>query len=118
MSRCDPACWSYAAHACQTPPSALQICEKLAYGSTTRFEDLTRLPLGISVNFTSFSAKMLAFLAYYPKSYLLYSALGELVEMTVRRLSTLAAAAGGRADRALIKSCWDLLHVARRAADT
>ena len=60
------------------------VAEKMAYGGTTRFEDLARLPLGISVNFTSFSAKMLAFLAYYPKLLVPFFALGEEADITVR----------------------------------
>jgi hypothetical protein len=60
------------------------IAEKMAYGSVTRFEDLKRLPLGMSVNFTSFSAKMLAFLVYYPKLLVPYFSLGEDADITVR----------------------------------
>jgi hypothetical protein len=33
------------------------ICEKVATEGETRFEDRYRLPIGISVNMTSFSAK-------------------------------------------------------------
>lgn len=65
------------------------VAEKMAYGGTTRFEDLERLPLGISVNFTSFSAKMLAFLAYYPKLLVPFFALGEEADITVRPLQLL-----------------------------
>lgn len=60
------------------------VAEKMAYGGVTRFEDLKRLPIGISVNFTSFSAKMLAFLAYYPKLLVPFFALGEEADITVR----------------------------------
>lgn len=35
------------------------ICEKVANQGLTRFEDRQRLPLGISVNFNSLSAKLL-----------------------------------------------------------
>lgn len=35
------------------------ICEKVAVEGITRFEDRYRLPVGISVNMTSFSAKLL-----------------------------------------------------------
>lgn len=36
------------------------ICERLTVGGLpTRFEDQTRLPMGVSVNSTSFSAKLL-----------------------------------------------------------
>jgi hypothetical protein len=59
------------------------IAEKMAYGGVTRFEDLKRLPLGMSVNFTSFSAKMLAFLVYYPKLLVPYFSLGQDADITV-----------------------------------
>jgi len=36
------------------------ICQKVATDGLTRFEDRHRLPLGVSVNFNSFAAKMLA----------------------------------------------------------
>jgi hypothetical protein len=36
------------------------ICQKVATEGLTRFEDRNRLPLGISVNLNSFSAKTLA----------------------------------------------------------
>ncbi len=35
------------------------ICEKVAFDGVTRFEDRFRLPLAVTVNFTSHSAKML-----------------------------------------------------------
>lgn len=35
------------------------ICERLSYEESTRFEDPTRLPLKIMINFMAFSAKML-----------------------------------------------------------
>ena len=35
------------------------ICEKVAVEGITRFEDRYRLPVGISVNMTSFAAKLL-----------------------------------------------------------
>ena len=36
------------------------ICERLTVGGLpTRFEDQTRLPMGVSVNSTSYSAKLL-----------------------------------------------------------
>ena len=36
------------------------IAEKCAFEGVTRFEDRYKLPLGISVNFTSYAAKLLA----------------------------------------------------------
>jgi hypothetical protein len=41
-------------------PAINVICQKVATEGLTRFEDRHRLPLGISVNLNSFSAKMLA----------------------------------------------------------
>ena len=35
------------------------ICQKLGASGMTRFEDRHRLPLGMTVNFTSYAAKML-----------------------------------------------------------
>lgn len=40
-------------------PSISIICEKLTYVGTTRFEDDSRLPLGLSVNSASYGAKTL-----------------------------------------------------------
>lgn len=42
------------------------ICQKLGSEGLTRFEDRKRLPLGISVNLATFSAKMLAQVAHNP----------------------------------------------------
>jgi hypothetical protein len=67
-----------------TPEADINIvCEKMAYGGVTRFEDLQKAPLGISVNFTSFSAKMLAFLAFYPKLLVPYFGMGETADIKV-----------------------------------
>lgn len=62
------------------------VAEKMAYGSQTRFEDFTQLPVGISVNFTSFSSKMLAFLAHYPKLLVPYFSIGDTADVEVRLL--------------------------------
>ena len=43
------------------------ISEKVAFEGVTRFEDRNRLPLGICVNLTAFSAKMLTQTAYSPQ---------------------------------------------------
>lgn len=48
----------------QALPPINIIVQKVAKEGTTRFEDRRRLPLGISVNFTSFSAKMLMLVRY------------------------------------------------------
>ena len=40
-------------------PSISIICEKLTYVGVTRFEDDTRLPLGIAINSSSYAAKAL-----------------------------------------------------------
>jgi hypothetical protein len=40
-------------------PAINIICEKLTYVGTTRFEDDSRLPLGIAVNSASYAAKAL-----------------------------------------------------------
>eukprot|EP00882_Tetradesmus_deserticola_P028978 GHRQ01032337.1.p1 GENE.GHRQ01032337.1~~GHRQ01032337.1.p1 ORF type:complete len:124 (+),score=38.02 GHRQ01032337.1:42-413(+) len=45
---------------CCVPGHADIICQKVATEGLTRFEDRHRLPLGISVNLNSFSAKTLA----------------------------------------------------------
>lgn len=44
----------------------------------TRFEDRQRLPLGISVNFTSFAAKLLTQAAYSPHVLAVHSRYGEV----------------------------------------
>lgn len=51
----------------QKLPDINIICEKLAIAGVTRFEDRFRLPLGISVNFTSFAANLLVLTAYDPE---------------------------------------------------
>lgn len=35
------------------------MCEKIAFQGLTRFEDRQALPLGVSTNFTAYSAKLL-----------------------------------------------------------
>ena len=42
------------------------ICEKVAFDGVTRFEDRFRLPLAVTVNFTSHTAKMLLEVALPP----------------------------------------------------
>lgn len=45
------------------------ICEKVAFDGVTRFEDRFRLPLAVTVNFTSHTAKMLLEVALLPSSF-------------------------------------------------
>lgn len=49
------------------------ICEKVAAEGETRFEDRYRLPIGISVNMTSFSAKLLTSTLYNPRNILVFA---------------------------------------------
>ena len=49
------------------------ICEKVAAEGETRFEDRYRLPVGISVNMTSFSAKLLTSAIYNPRNIMVFS---------------------------------------------
>jgi hypothetical protein len=49
------------------------ICEKVAAEGETRFEDRYRLPIGISVNMTSFSAKLLTSTLYNPRNVLVFA---------------------------------------------
>ncbi len=49
------------------------ICEKVAFDGVTRFEDRYRLPLGVTVNLTDYSAQLateVASLLYFVVSYL------------------------------------------------
>ncbi|WIA29180.1 hypothetical protein OEZ86_011691 [Tetradesmus obliquus] len=59
------------------------ICQKVATEGLTRFEDRNRLPLGISVNLNSFSAKMLAQLAVNPLMLYPVTRLGEDAQLTI-----------------------------------
>ena len=52
------------------------ICEKVAAEGETRFEDRYRLPIGISVNMTSFSAKLLTSAIYNPRNIMVFSQVG------------------------------------------
>ena len=49
----------------------------MSFQGITRFEDRLQLPLGVSVNFTSYSAKILAQVAYNPAVMAVYAILGE-----------------------------------------
>ena len=61
----------------------------------TRFEDRFRLPLGVAVNFTAHSGKLLTQMAYNPKMLLVYSKLSEECELMVQDSSAFA----GRGER-------------------
>ena len=43
----------------QKRPDINIVCEKIAFQGLTRFEDRQCLPLGVSTNFTAYSAKLL-----------------------------------------------------------
>lgn len=43
----------------QNRPDINIVCEKIAFQGLTRFEDRQALPLGVSTNFTAYSAKLL-----------------------------------------------------------
>ena len=43
----------------QGRPDINVVCEKVAFQGLTRFEDRHALPLGVSSNFTAYSAKLL-----------------------------------------------------------
>ena len=43
----------------QKRPDINIVCEKIAFQGLTRFEDRQSLPLGVSTNFTAYSAKLL-----------------------------------------------------------
>ncbi|KAF6266640.1 hypothetical protein COO60DRAFT_7439 [Scenedesmus sp. NREL 46B-D3] len=59
------------------------ICQKVASEGLTRFEDRHRLPLGISVNLNSFSAKTLAQIAVNPLMLYPVTRLGEDAQLTI-----------------------------------
>ena len=68
----------------QKLPDINIICEKLAIAGVTRFEDRFRLPLGISVNMTSYAAKLLVLTSYDPEYGIrLVASFGKLVDLTV-----------------------------------
>lgn len=79
------------------------ICEKLAIAGVTRYEDRFKLPLGISVNMTSFAAKVLIQSAYDPDHGLkLMASVGNYANLTVVDSSVLV-----KRDEQL--SWWELL---------
>lgn len=62
------------------------ICEKVAAEGETRFEDRYRLPIGISVNMTSFSAKLLTSAIYNPRNIMVFSQVGVTCRLTAHLL--------------------------------
>lgn len=56
--------------------------QKTATQGLTRYEDRSRLPLGIGLNFTSYAAKLLACVAYNPKILLPFAQLSDTCELT------------------------------------
>jgi hypothetical protein len=65
------------------------ICEKVAAEGETRFEDRYRLPIGISVNMTSFSAKLLTSAIYNPRNIMVFSQVGLPRASAVEKISIL-----------------------------
>ncbi|DBA72591.1 TPA: hypothetical protein ACH3X2_010343 [Trebouxia sp. C0005] len=66
------------------------ICEKVAFDGVTRFEDRYRLPLGVTVNMTDYSAQLATEVAYNPQVLLPASKLGEDSEVLVQDSGALA----------------------------
>ncbi|BDA43260.1 probable ion channel POLLUX at N-terminal half [Coccomyxa sp. Obi] len=66
------------------------ICEKVAAEGETRFEDRYRLPIGISVNMTSFSAKLLTSTLYNPRNVLVFAQMGDGNELDVQSAAAFA----------------------------
>ena len=68
----------------QSLPDINIICEKLAIAGVTRFEDRFRLPLGISINMTSYAAKLLVLTMYDPERGIrLVAGFGKTIDLTV-----------------------------------
>ncbi|PRW58011.1 hypothetical protein C2E21_3586 [Chlorella sorokiniana] len=72
-------------------PSISIICEKLTYVGVTRFEDDTRLPLGIAINSSSYAAKALTQVAVDPRFLKAYLQLGVESDMLVQDASAFAS---------------------------
>jgi hypothetical protein len=76
----------------QSLPDINIICEKLAISGVTRFEDRFRLPLGISINMTSYAAKLLVLTMYDPERGIrLVAGFGRSIDLTVIDSSALCA---------------------------
>ncbi|KAI7839964.1 hypothetical protein COHA_006285 [Chlorella ohadii] len=76
-------------------PSISIICEKLTYVGVTRFEDDTRLPLGIAINSSSYAAKALTQVAVDPRFLKAYMQLGVESDMLVQARPDDASAFAG-----------------------
>ncbi|KAK9801967.1 hypothetical protein WJX73_003033 [Symbiochloris irregularis] len=72
-------------------PSLNLITEKISFEGITRFEDKYRLPMGISVNQSGFSATLMAEAVYDNRILLPYSYLGKDNEMMIQDVSAFAA---------------------------
>ncbi|PRW57972.1 SAD1 UNC-84 domain 1- isoform A [Chlorella sorokiniana] len=72
-------------------PSISIICEKLTYVGTTRFEDDSRLPLGLSVNSASYAAKTLTQVAVNPRFLPAYMQVGVESDLVVQDSSAFAS---------------------------
>ncbi|KAK9803748.1 hypothetical protein WJX73_000566 [Symbiochloris irregularis] len=72
-------------------PNLNLISEKISFEGVTRFEDKYRLPMGISVNQSGFSATLMAQAIFNTKILLPYQYLGKDHEMTIQDVSSFAA---------------------------
>eukprot|EP00887_Chlorella_sp_A99_P007502 scaffold2.g7502.t1 len=72
-------------------PALAMVVEKTTYIGLTRFEDATRLPLGVSTNLSSYSAKALAHAALEPHLVEAAWALGRDADVFVQDSSAFAA---------------------------
>ncbi|KAK9845991.1 hypothetical protein WJX81_007900 [Elliptochloris bilobata] len=67
------------------------IAEKVAAEGQTRFEDRYRLPIGISVNMTSYSGKLLTAALYNPRLIMVYAQMGDACELSVQAAAALCS---------------------------
>ncbi|CAL5229603.1 g12963 [Coccomyxa viridis] len=75
----------------QNRPDINIVCEKIAFQGLTRFENREALPLGVSTNFTAYSAKLLTQVAVEPKALVVYSRLHAGCELIVQDSSCMCA---------------------------
>ncbi|KAK9908516.1 hypothetical protein WJX75_009020 [Coccomyxa subellipsoidea] len=75
----------------QGRPDINIVCEKVAFQGLTRFEDRHSLPLGVSSNFTAYSAKLLTQVAVEPKALVVYSRMNGDCKLIVQDSSSLCA---------------------------
>lgn len=66
------------------------LCEKLTYVGVTRFEDDARLPLGVSINSASYSAKVLTQVSVDPRYLAAYLRMGSDCDIAVQDASAFA----------------------------